>query len=602
MELNLVNLLSVLAAAWAAGRLCTRIGYPAILGELLVGILLGPAALGLLNGDEALMVLAEVGVLLMMTAIGMEIDLADLRRASWPGLLAAIGGFLTPFALGYWVVVAFGGDAIAGVFVGLAVGVTSLATKSRILSDLGLLDTRMAHVLMAGALLSDTATLLVFAGVIGFVEVGGFDAAGIVRVGAEAVAFFAVAGLVGWKVFPFVGRLVSRSVEGGRTAVFLTIVAFALGFAELAELAGLHAILGSFIAGLFIRKDIFNPRTLRQTEGVLHDVSIGFLAPIFFVTAGFEVSFGVFQTDLPLLLTVLAVAFAGKILGTALFYLPSGRGWREGITVGAAMNGRGAVEIVVAGIGLEAGIITTEIFSILVFMAIFTTATVPLLLKWGVDWLSRHGELERSGQSRKGTILVGAGPLARTLAKRLPGPVCLVDVNQSHCDAAEAAGLRAICGDALEEDVLRRAGAGGARRLVALTSNAEVNVLTAQLAKDLFAVPQLSVLLGTDTSQTVNGMLTSMGARPFGVSTPDLAAWDQWMREGVTNVEEIEVGPDLDTVEPGLQSDEMTLPLLVIRDDETSLFTAVDNLVPGDRVVVLRRDQTLDQAPSISIF
>jgi Kef-type K+ transport system membrane component KefB len=588
VHLDLVNLLAVIAAAWTAGRLCTRIGYPAILGELLVGILLGPAALGLLEGDDALMVLAELGVLLMMTLIGMEIDLGDLRRASWPGLLAAVGGFVTPFVLGYLAVIAFGGDPIAGIFVGLAVGVTSLATKSRILSDLGLLDTRMAHVMMAGALLSDTATLLVFAGVIGFVEVGSVDAAGIGRVALEAVVFFGVAGLLGWKAFPIIGRLVGRSAERGRTATFLVIVVLALGFAELAELAGLHAILGSFVAGLFIRKDTFHPRVVRQTEGVLHDVSIGFLAPIFFVTAGFEVSFDVFRTDLALLLTIVGVAFAGKILGTALFYLPSGRGWREGLTVGMAMNGRGAVEIVVAGIGLEAGIITTEIFSILVFMAIFTTATVPLLLKWGVDWLARRGELERSGQSRKGTILVGAGPVARALAERMPGPVCVIDVNRDHCDAAEAMGLRAICGDALDEAVLRQAGAGGARTLLAMTANSEVNVLAVQLGHELFAVPELSVLLGRSASDAVGQILSMVGARPMDRTAADIAAWDQHLREGVTVADDVEVGADGAGL-PALQSSEDVLPLVVTSNDDARLFRAVDDLHPGDRVAVLRR-------------
>ncbi|MDX1664042.1 MAG: cation:proton antiporter, partial [Candidatus Promineifilaceae bacterium] len=179
MEFSILNLLLVLLSAWVAGNLVARVGYPSIFGELAAGIILGPPLLGLLHGSEALDVLAEVGVLLMMLYIGMEIDPKELFKASWPGLLAAIGGFVTPFALAYLVVVAMGGTVAAGLFVGIAAGVTSLATKSRILVDLKLLDTRVAHVLMAGALIADTLALLVFAVIIGLFDASGLSAEGL---------------------------------------------------------------------------------------------------------------------------------------------------------------------------------------------------------------------------------------------------------------------------------------------------------------------------------------------------------------------------------------------------------------------------------------
>ncbi|WP_272481682.1 cation:proton antiporter, partial [Rhodothermus marinus] len=149
----------------------------------------------------------------------------------------------------------------------------------------------------------------------------------------------------------------------------------------------------------------------------MRDVSLGFLAPIFFVTAGFEVTFDVFQQHPILLAGVIAAATVAKIVGTALFYLPTGYGWREGVVIGAGMNGRGAVEIIIAQIGLSMGIIDATIFSILVFMAIFTTATVPVLLKLGVDWLKRRNELVRSDHERRGVLIIGAGATARALGR-----------------------------------------------------------------------------------------------------------------------------------------------------------------------------------------
>ena len=166
MDLSVVNLLLVLFVAWTAGRLSERLGYPSVLGELIAGILLGPPLLGFLHVDAALELLAELGIILMMVYIGMEIDPRELGRASKAGLLAAIGGFITPGVLCYFAVIWFGGTMMMALFVGVAAGLTSLATKSRILVDLQMLDTRVAHVLMAGSLIVDAVSLIIFAGIV----------------------------------------------------------------------------------------------------------------------------------------------------------------------------------------------------------------------------------------------------------------------------------------------------------------------------------------------------------------------------------------------------------------------------------------------------
>ncbi len=397
LHLDLLNLLLVLVAAWSAGRLATRVGYPAVLGELLAGIVLGPALLGWLHADAALMVLAEVGILLMMLYIGMEIDPRELKRASWGGLLAAIGGFVTPFALAFGVVIAFGGSVVAAIFVGLAAGVTSLATKSRILVDLDLMDTRIAHVMMAGALVADAISLVAFSAILGMGAEGlsAFDGGLVAVVVAKATAFIAFAAFFGQVLLPRVTGWLSRRGWTHRTSSFTLVLILAVGMGEAAELAGLHGVLGAFLAGLFLRDELLGSMLARDLRGVVKDASIGFLAPIFFITAGFAVSFDALGSDALLLGSIIVVGTLGKIVGTALFYLPTGNGWREGLTIGAGMNGRGAVEIILAGLALDAGIIDARLFSILVFFALFTTATVPVLLRWGVGWLRARGELVR---------------------------------------------------------------------------------------------------------------------------------------------------------------------------------------------------------------
>jgi len=296
MDLPLLDLFLILLAAFLGGRLAVRLGYPSVLGELAAGIVLGPPLLGLLAGGEAIAVLAEVGVLLMMLFIGMEIDPSELGKASTGGILAALGGFVVPFALGFWVILAAGGTVMAAVFVGMAMGVTSLATKSRILVDLRILDTRIAHVMMAGALVADTLSLLIFAGITSVVAAGSLNVASVAWIAVKVVAFFAVAWLAGTRLLPPAWRWLQRRGMDRAAAVPLVLLV-ALAFAEGAHLAGLHGILGTFVAGLALREAIGERRLSHDLTGLVRDVSLGFLAPVFFVTAGFEVTFAVFRAS-----------------------------------------------------------------------------------------------------------------------------------------------------------------------------------------------------------------------------------------------------------------------------------------------------------------
>jgi Kef-type K+ transport system membrane component KefB len=591
VDLDILNLLLVLAVAWVAGTVVQRLGYPSVLGELGAGILLGPPLLGWLSVGDPLRVIADLGVLLMMTYIGMEIDLRDLGRASTAGLLAAIGGFFVPFALGYAVTIGFGGDVISALFIGMAVGVTSLATKSRILVDLGLLDTRIAHVMMAGALISDTLSLIVFAGIISVVTIGTLTLFGMGLIALQIAGFFGVAWLLGIYVVPRLFTWVSRHGFQGRTFNLTLTLLVALLFAELAELAGLHGILGAFLAGLFLREGIRVKRLSHDISGVVKDVSLGFLAPVFFVTAGFEVTFDVFRDDLAFFLTVMVVAIVGKIAGTAIFYLPSGFGWREGLTVGFGMNGRGAVEIIIAGVGLQAGIIDQSIFSILVFMAIFTTASVPITLKWGVDWLRRRNELVRADPSTKPALIVGAGALGREIAHHLAPyrRVTVIDLSPDKVALAREKGLTAFEGDALDADALARAGVEECGTVVAITPNPAVNVLVAQRARTEFLVANVRAMMRPDSDAGLFDVLRSLGAAPLFGMPIDYARW-----EAVAGLDEQSVL--VESPAPAVRDmfasaarshDHGLLPLFVRRAGVLRLFTVAEELADDDQVLFL---------------
>ncbi|ALJ05634.1 hypothetical protein APS56_11070 [Pseudalgibacter alginicilyticus] len=532
---DILNLFIVLLSAWGAGALIKRIGYPAILGELLVGVIIGPSLLGLVESSSTLVIISEAGVILLMAYIGMEINFKDLGKASWAGLLAAIGGFIVPFGLGYYAVTQFGGTHMAGLFVGIAVGVTSLATKSRILVDLNLLDTRIAYVLMAGALISDTLALIIFAGLSSFIDAGSVDMTEISLIGGKIILFFAFTTFLGIYFLPKLGKWMANRKIDNRTTYFTLLLLIVFGLSELAELVGLHGILGAFMAGLFIKEGVFHEKITKDITRVFHDVSVGFMAPIFFVTAGFHVTLDVFQTDLELLLVILGVAFIGKILGTVLFYLPSGNGWREGLAVGTGMNGRGAVEIVIAGIGLQKGIISQEIFSILVFMAILTTLSVPVLLTWTTNWLKKRNELVKQF-SRKGHIILGANPLALLLGKHLSetNKVVFVDANKGLCENASNLGFECIHGNILEEATLSEASAKDFKTFIALTRNNEINLLSSQLANDVFFIPEKFIVISPNTSNGEKGginLLSTASASTLFSSKVDIQPWIQKVQD-----------------------------------------------------------------------
>ena len=600
MSLDVLNLLLVLIAALVGGRIAVRLGYPAILGELGAGILLGPALLGLLQSDDALDVIGKLGVLLLMLYIGLHLDPRDIGNASKAGGLAALGGFLVPAALGFGLMMLVDGDPIAATFVAVAMGVTSLATKSRILVDLGILNTRIAHVLMAGALFSDIAALIIFAAVLGLAAAGGFALSGVAGSAILAAVFLAGSWVIGTQLFPRIGRRLSERGADASTVFVVTVIA-GLAFAAAADAAGLHAILGAFLAGLFIREGVLPHNHLAEVERRMRGVSVGLLAPVFFVTAGFNVSFDVF-TEAPLLLVaVIVVATVGKILGTAVFYLPTGYGFREGLAVGAGMNGRGAVEIIVAEIALAAGLIDATIFSILVFMAIFTTATVPVLLTAAIASLRKRGELVTD--ERDGIVIVGAGPVARAVALKLADGdrrIVLIDGNPTHVRDAAHAGLDTVKGDALDVEVLDEAGARDAGTILSITSNPEVNVLVARLARDRFGVPTLAVALPPDATSGMHAMLADLDGELLFGRQVDLATWDVDIELGDTEELEVVVASPEQIIEHGTAASASriateSLPMVVRDGHRSEPFTSEHDLPDGAVILGVGRAR---RAPS----
>jgi Kef-type K+ transport system membrane component KefB len=402
-------LVLLLALAWLGGHLVNRLGYPALLGELAVGIIFGPPLLGWLSDaagarpGPALALLGQLGTIVLMLLVGARIDPRDIAKASGSALLIAVGAFAASFTVGYFLTTGvFGRPMNEGLVIGVAISNTALATLPRILLDLDLIEARVGQFLAAVSLLT-VAVLLTAAAITESVYKSGnvdFHMLGIVLL--KAVLFLAVTVAIGLLVFPRLRPVLAALKLDGRSHTFTVILLVGLLFAGLALLGGLAVILGAFLGGLFLRADMFPDGDFKAALNSVEDVAYRFLAPIFFVSAGFKVNFGVFGTALVPLLALLIGAIVAKSLVAFALSRLSPLSVQESAVLGAGMNAKGGVDIVVAKTALDyrpAGasgptIISPEYYTIVVFLATAGSIITPIALKLGRDWLARSGKLQ----------------------------------------------------------------------------------------------------------------------------------------------------------------------------------------------------------------
>jgi len=389
----ILNLLLILTVAWILGVVFSKFGLPVMLGELLAGVLLGPPILGIVEISPSIELLAELGIFFVMFHTGMEMDPKELLEHIWPSLSVALGGFVLPFMLGFFTTKMFGGTLYQSLFVGMGISITAIAVQAVVLHSLRINRTELGHIIMGAAIADDILALVALSTLLGLAKTGSVQAASLVVIFLKVAAFFGVTILLGHFIIP---KFIRRLTDDPRKA-FMFAMTSALLMAYMAELAGLHLVIGAFLAGQFVRKEVLDEKVFEAIDNQFFGISYGFLVPIFFASLAFHLhitwswGFVLFSTAL------IAAAFIGKIvgcgLGAALFKFNK---W-ESAVIGFGMNGRGAVELVVATVVItlskdlmESGVIaqpllTNDQFSGLVLMAFITTLAAPLTLKWSVS-------------------------------------------------------------------------------------------------------------------------------------------------------------------------------------------------------------------------
>ena len=370
----LVALFVVLLAAKLGDELFKRLGQPALVGEILAGVIIGPSVLALVEPDETLEVFAELGVVFLLFWVGLETRLSDMRDVGPAAVRVGGLGVVVPFAAGYGAGLLLGKSGETSVFLGAALVATSVGITSAVLIELQALATTAARTILGAAVIDDILAMVLLAVAVGVADEGGVDLASIGVVIALALGFV---------VFVAVGgtRLVARWPDVFHAPKFsesplLPAVILCLGLAAFAAQIGLAAIIGAFLAGMVVA-ETKDRHDFEEEVAPLY----AFFPPFFFVFIGLEVDLGAFADadTLGLLVAITVLAFVTKF--GAAWVAARSMGAREAVVVGLGMVPRGEVGIIVAGIGATAGVIEPDLFAVIVGMSIATTLMIPPLLR-----------------------------------------------------------------------------------------------------------------------------------------------------------------------------------------------------------------------------
>jgi Kef-type K+ transport system membrane component KefB len=457
----LLGISLLLAAARGFGELARRLGQPSVIGELFAGVVLGPSLASSLvpglgnalfptsgSGSELIALIAQLGVVLLLLLIGLETDLDVVRDGARPAVLAAALGILIPFAGGLALatilpdsLVGTTGDRrVFALFVATAISMSAIPVIVKILIDLDLLRRNIGQLILAAGLVTDAAGWFILAQIAGvasaatsLVSIGELLAGSVLlTVGIFTIGARAIRWLLAW---------IDHHAEGeGKLLTAVVILGFA--GAAMTQGLGLEAFLGAFLVGVQLARI---PRVQRKARGPLEALTLGAFAPIFFANAGLRVDVRQVVTPQLLIVAILVIVVAclTKLIGAYVGGRLAGLPHATALALGAGMNARGAVEIIVATIGLQLGILTTASYSILVIMAVTTSAITPPFLRWALRRVpidSNEAERFLRARLRADSILPG---LVRVLAPVRDGR-----------DAREAVGLVSYLGGEREVDVV----------------------------------------------------------------------------------------------------------------------------------------------------
>ncbi|MFW6152741.1 MAG: cation:proton antiporter, partial [Halobacteriota archaeon] len=403
-----IMLTLLLFTARALGELARRVNLPAVVGELTAGIVLGPSLLNATNRvfsfvfptDAALdpqfhliEVVAWIGLLMLIILTGLETDLDLIISRGLDATAIAIASIIVPFALGFGFgyllperfLAVEGGRLVFSLFLGTALSISAIPVIAKILMDMDVIRRDFSQIKLAAGMINDTLGWIMLALVAGLARTGHVDLTSTGLTVLYLIVFLGVGFTLGQRATREIFRVIDN-VIGGQVAKITTLMVLALGVGALTHHLHLEAVLGAFVVGILVGQV---KRFDYDTEHTFELITLGVFAPIFFATAGLRVNLGTMldPTVFAVGLAALGIAIVGKFVGAYLGSIAVGLSHWEGITMGAGLNARGAMEIIVAMIGLGLGVLTIEIYSIIVMIAIVTSLMAPPMLRYTIPRL-----------------------------------------------------------------------------------------------------------------------------------------------------------------------------------------------------------------------
>ncbi|BBN97671.1 cation:proton antiporter [Sporolactobacillus terrae] len=368
----LLQLTIIILATKIAGHLSVYLKQPAVLGELIVGIIIGPALLGWIPNSDLIHQLSEIGVILLMFIAGLETDLASLRSNAKSSSAVAVGGILFPLGFGFIAGMALGMNMAHAIFLGLILSATSVSITVQTLKEMKQLHTRESITILGAAVLDDVLVIVLLAFVMSFI--GGGDQNVFLVIG-EKVLFFATILLISWKGVPLAMRVLGKLNVSEPLISAALVLCFI--YAYYAELLGVAGIIGAFIAGATIGQTKFRKIIEQKAEPIAYGVFV----PIFFVSIGLNVSFSGIGQQMIFIVVLSLLAIGTKLVGAGTGAYLTGFDLHGSIKVGAGMISRGEVALILAKLGLDAHLLAERYFTPLILVVMVTTLVTPPLLK-----------------------------------------------------------------------------------------------------------------------------------------------------------------------------------------------------------------------------
>lgn len=369
----------ILVATLIASFISNRIGIPAVLGELIVGILIGPALLSWISPTNFIKQMAEIGVILLMFAAGCESDLDLLRKYFKPSMLAALCGMVLPIILIAPLGIYFGMVPLHAIFLGVVFAATSVSISVVVMKELNFTQNREASTILGAAVVDDILAVIVLSIMMSFAGQGQIDLVSLTKqLLIQVLYFIGLVIVVKW-LTPIIFRVTTMLQVQYATVITALIIAFSLAY--LAEVVGLSDVVGAFFAGVAVGQTEYRHKINLAIEGIGNSLFM----PLFFVNIGLSMTFTNFLGQLGFIISLVIVAVLTKIVGCGGAVKLLGFDWTSSLIVGTGMVSRGEMALIVAQIGLTSHLMSATHYSAVIMAIIITTLLSPLLLKKAIS-------------------------------------------------------------------------------------------------------------------------------------------------------------------------------------------------------------------------